>query len=246
MLFTPANRALTRQDLKTETRRGDSILSRPPHMPGHATLTPDNDWVIWANKPKSEEETALFYPKGSNEGFRSRYGCPQREPVKFWMKEPVQVLDIEEPEGPGVHWGAKVLYLDTNEAAWTILTKSDIDKLGNRQDWRRPTTAMFMLKSFARTWLRGIRVWPEQLGEMSEESALAEGIKAITKDGGQTIKYGLPDADGLPGEVMAWQDWQLNPILAYRYVWESINGPDSWDPEKWVWAIKYELMGGAE
>ena len=104
----------------------------------------------------------------------------------------------------------------------------------------RPSIHMPRLASRITLEITGVRV--ERLQEISEADALAEGIKAITKDGGQTIKYGIPDADGFPGtddHGWAWKDWQYCRRTAYRDLWQRINGPGSWDKNPWVWVIQF-------
>ena len=69
----------------------------------------------------------------------------------------------------------------------------------------------------------GVRV--ERVQDISEEDAIAEGLKAISKDGGITTKYGIPDKDGYPGSDdigWAWVDWNVSPIKAYKHLWNSI------------------------
>ena len=64
----------------------------------------------------------------------------------------------------------------------------------------------------------------ERLNDISAEDAIAEGLKALTKDRRMT-KYGIPDQDGLPGNDdsgWAWQHWRQSPIDAYQYLWESL------------------------
>jgi len=66
----------------------------------------------------------------------------------------------------------------------------------------------------------GVRV--ERLQDISEADALAEGcaLECMTPtgdDSGSAI-YG-------PG--------------GYRALWESINGPGSWDANPWVWVIEF-------
>lgn len=33
-----------------------------------------------------------------------------------------------------------------------------------------------------------------------------------------------------------------DPRVEYRWLWESINGADSWDPDTWVWAITFKRV----
>lgn len=107
----------------------------------------------------------------------------------------------------------------------------------------RQRPGIFMPRWASRITLEitGIRV--ERLQDISEADARAEGLIAITKDGGNTIKYGIPDLDGLPGNDnhgWNWQDWNTDPRLAYRNLWESINGKGSWDANPFVWVIEFK------
>lgn len=66
----------------------------------------------------------------------------------------------------------------------------------------------------------------ERVAEISEADAEAEGLTRLTKDGGQTYKWGIPDRDGLPGnddEGWHWKQWDQDPRQAYRRLWNSIN-----------------------
>lgn len=69
----------------------------------------------------------------------------------------------------------------------------------------------------------GVRV--ERVQDISEDDAIAEGLKAISKDGGITTKYGIPDKDGYPGSDdigWDWVDWNISSIEAYKHLWNSI------------------------
>jgi len=89
-----------------------------------------------------------------------------------------------------------------------------------------------------------ISVRVERLNDISEEDAIAEGLSAITKDG-ITVKYGIPDSDGLPGtddHGWPWHEWDVDPRKAYRKLWESINGAGSWNVNPWVWVIEFKRV----
>lgn len=90
--------------------------------------------------------------------------------------------------------------------------------------------------------ITGIRV--ERLQDISQADAIAEGLKAITKDG-SLVKHGIPDNDGLPGtddNGWPWRDFDVNPVNAYRKLWESINGQGSWEANPWVWVIEFRRI----
>lgn len=88
--------------------------------------------------------------------------------------------------------------------------------------------SIFMKRPFSRITLEitGIRV--ERLQDITEEDAKAEGTDPIAFE---------PPFD--------------EPIKASKYragyinIWESINGPDSWDANPWVWVINFKRIDNA-
>ena len=65
--------------------------------------------------------------------------------------------------------------------------------------------------------ITGVRV--ERLQDISEADAIAEGIEA------------------LPMKTR-----QATPRLDYQALWESINGPESWDENPWVWRLEFKRI----
>ena len=105
------------------------------------------------------------------------------------------------------------------------------DHLGIKKRW---TPAIHMPRAASRITLEITEVRVERLQEISEADAVAEGCAR------------LPLQDG-PG---AWwsADVDAGPALhgrtardAYRLLWESINGPGSWDANPWVWVIAFKV-----
>ncbi len=90
--------------------------------------------------------------------------------------------------------------------------------------------------------ITGVRV--ERLQDISEGDAKAEGLAEITKDG-SLFKFGIPDRDGYPGNDdngWPWTEWERNPVDAYRKLWQSIYGADSWQANPWVWVIEFKRV----
>lgn len=239
LLFTPENRDLVRRGLKTETRRTRGLTFADD---------PAQEWRLvdtFASVTKASELIAHF--EGAASGSRlvsSPYGNPQSSPVRYWLAEPVQILTLNDGTANSPLPWVELIYLDDGDAATPQaceITFEDRHNLIARKDWRKPSTAMFMLKSFTRTWFRGIKVWPEQLGDMTDESCIAEGIQAFdygpdsyAEAKGRNvpvIRYGL--------RKLALGVMEKEPIEAYRRVWQGINGPNSWDDERWVWATRF-------
>ena len=79
--------------------------------------------------------------------------------------------------------------------------------------------SIFMPRWASRITLEIVTVWVEKLQEISAEDAIAEGIEKLS--------HGYRD-------YSRKLDAQLDPITSYCTLWESINGPGSWNKNPWV------------
>jgi len=187
-----------------------------------------------------------------NAGIKPRYGCPQKNPVRYWVKEPVQVLEVGLGPSPSCIQ-AKVLYLDTKHKTVIPINHPVYQKLASGKPLiQRSTNELFMFKSFTRTWLRGKSVHPERLGDITAEGAIAEGIEVDPEMSGvEDYKGDLFERQLIleRRKVLAyspvWRDYlnggyDLLPIQSYVSLWQSIHGPDPWDPQRWVWVVQFE------
>lgn len=85
--------------------------------------------------------------------------------------------------------------------------------------WKRP--AIFMPRAASRITLEVTGVRVERLQDISEADAAAEGWPG-------------PDADNSIQSAY--------PIAWYSQLWESINGPGSWDANPWVWCVSFRRV----
>ncbi|PVH27031.1 hypothetical protein [Sphingobacterium corticibacter] len=95
--------------------------------------------------------------------------------------------------------------------------------------------SIFMPKRACRLFLKVTGVRAERLHDITDGDAIAEGIIGVDRAGG--YGYGLK------------QEWDYNfplheptAILAYKELWQSINGMDSWDANPWVWVYEFERI----
>lgn len=99
--------------------------------------------------------------------------------------------------------------------------------------------SMFMPRWASRITLEITSVRVERLQDISEADALAEGIVECPipadDEGPRRIGYMVGPDDGKSG-------LSVTPIQAYRDLWESINGPESWAANPWVWAIEFRRL----
>ncbi len=94
--------------------------------------------------------------------------------------------------------------------------------------------SIHMPKHYARIWDQVVSIRPERLQDISEEDAIAEGVEKIINS-----KYGY---------LCTLHDEETGqPILgtaktAFRYLWQSIHGKNSWDKNPWVWRIETRTL----
>lgn len=67
----------------------------------------------------------------------------------------------------------------------------------------------------------------ERLQDISEDDAYAEGCRPVRPE---IMLDGLVVRTG------------RSAVEEFRLVWESINGPGSWDANPWVWVIEFKMV----
>lgn len=169
--------------------------------------------------------------------------CPYGKPGdRLWLRETWQGPILDDDEYEEYRRNGKESYLKPQYCVYRATDQLNaIDEDGNELNWR-PSIHMPRWASRISLEITGIRV--ERLQDISEEDAIDEGLKAITKDG-KLIKYGIPDRDGYPGADdfgWNWGDWDKSPVLAYKRLWQSINGKGSWDLNPFVWVIEFKRI----
>lgn len=78
----------------------------------------------------------------------------------------------------------------------------------------------------ARSFVKILSVWGEQIQSISEEDAIAEGIPYT----GDRIQ----DGKKVNGAISVQG--------CFRALWDSIYGADAWGQNWWVWGIKIERV----
>ncbi len=75
--------------------------------------------------------------------------------------------------------------------------------------------------------ITGVRV--ERLGDISEADAIAEGCGVYSE-----------------GEWLNHVECGITRVQRFHELWESINGPESWAANPWVWVIEFQKVEVAE
>lgn len=107
----------------------------------------------------------------------------------------------------------------------------DNDYPPSRPDWvGKFRQAMHMPRWASRITLIVESVKVERLQDISKADALAEGIEQHGRF------YGVADAE--------WDEAELSAIMAYRRLWNRINGVDAWGANPWVVAYTFRRIMG--
>lgn len=102
---------------------------------------------------------------------------------------------------------------------------------GTANVWR---PSIHMPRWASRITLEVTKVRVERLQDISEDDAVAEGIVDFGRqDGAPYPHFNLLDRS-LTTEHFA--------VAVYAQLWQSINGPDSWNANPWVWVVEFKRI----
>jgi len=140
-----------------------------------------------------------------------------------WIAEPYRIANNYCNPQPCGGLYVRGFYGDNSVFAVTLVP-SERAKFQIRKYPFRYSPGRFMYKSLARTIVEIKRVWTEQVQDISDEDAYAEGI---TKEEAEKHWYDGPQ-----------------PVSAFMDLWNSINKRRGygWDTNPWVYAYEYELV----
>ncbi|MBH8569375.1 hypothetical protein KB206_10800 [Microvirga sp. STS02] len=124
------------------------------------------------------------------------------------------------------------------EGGQPIYYRAD-DKQPETLDTWRPS--IHMPRAASRILLEIVSVRVERLQEISEADAVAEGVEATTC-------YDEEGPSGGNHAVQAYRNYLTTEPNAYPAtasfctLWQSINGPDSWAANPWVWVVEFKVV----
>lgn len=191
---------------KTVTRRTKGLENVPTWITqfGYSTFTPDGHI----------SGRGLYNSEGPAEKF---YKCPYGQKGDLiWVRE--TVFDTSKyPNAPLFSGVGKYVY------------KADEAFIGCHK-W---TPSIHMPKAAARIWLLNEGVTVERLQDITEEDAIAEGVKRFFTPLFQEWRY--------KDYLESLSDWR-SAYNSFSTLWMSINGFESWDANPWVWVIRFKVV----
>lgn len=213
---------------KTQTRR---IVKQVPHWE-HC----GKDIMEWGLSDCYTEEDGTHWldiQTDVDDNSHKEIFCPYGQPGdRLWVREtwtfgtgPVG----DEPPGPD---NSAIIY----RASWDVeVPETPLDGA-----WK-PSIHMPRWASRITLEITGIRV--ERLNDISEGDAIDEGINSIRTH--EFDRKHFPEWRKEFDNAIKNRDKPLIgplPSTVFRSLWESINGPGSWDANPWVWVVEFRKV----
>lgn len=240
--FTEANFCAVLSGLKTETRRLLSLKGRTQEKVNELTSfcqDGDGNWIghfgnTFSDLAELAEFTKAAYPKGSNKGVKPKYNVGDI----CYLTEPTEIInDLASLN----NLNAQVAYKwYKKDWLWQRLTESDLEKIKSRKSGiHSKQIARFMLKSFARYHIKITDVRLERLLDITEESAIAEGIESTFNTYDKKTWY-WDYTKKLFNTTDPIHSYLSEIAAIHPLTKDKIGGWELVKSNPWVWVYKFE------
>lgn len=196
---------------KTQTRR---------------VVKPQPDYFINCYGGKPKPITGGFYGAVLTNNIEKNIKAPYQPGDILWVRETfTKIRDIETGHIDTFYAASKK---DFDTVRSTYLCDDEGFDTGRPFPWK---PSIHMPKAAARIFLRVTNVRVEQVQDISEADATAEGIIGAPCPNHSPI---CPDCMGT--------GWAEPPTVDFMFFWDSINAKrgHSWASNPWVWVIEFE------
>jgi hypothetical protein len=196
-------------------------------------------WLgLIADGPGSVIGKHLFLTEDSELGILDKFvACPYGKPGdRLWVRETSRLLEKA--------------YTQKNDTIIYRATASEAQVMDVNM-WGGWTSSIFMPRAASRLLLEIVAVRSERLQEMSEADAKAEGCQIglaprVKPEHTPCVNCGRikRDHDGVSYccKGLAGVFCPNTYKGGYAALWESINGPDSWAANPWVWVVTFKVV----
>lgn len=233
---------------KTQTRRLLAIRGHRKFSEFGPSDTPGYDWHF------RDAEKRWHDLRGSEVAARLRYAVGDR----LWVRESFMPAPDEAVPTPPRPTRWNIAYAAGGQEFRTAPADYN-PMLYNYERWSPP---IHMPRWASRITLKVTGVKVERLQAISEADAIAEGViwQEPTAEDHEWARARAEEGEGdgtidgvwiAPGTRQGWgqtteernrPQWGPTAAFAYRCLWNSINGPGSWDANPWVVAISFERI----
>jgi hypothetical protein len=147
---------------------------------------------------------------------------------RLWVRETCQAWEYESG-GDAVRYVADGAFKNIEATQDAMERWLDLNNYAGKKHVIVPSIHMPRWASRIALEITGVRV--ERLHDISEKDAIAEGAYQDAGMNGMWTYDGDTYTSGRDGAKRA-----------YSLLWESINGPGSWNANPWVWVIEFKRV----
>lgn len=144
----------------------------------------------------------------------------------LWVREEHKVWTANK------YWHCEFKNGEVMEMYYKSLPLVTLQNLAKRKTLGKWQRARFMPKALCRIWLEITEIKVEHLQDISEEDAIAEGIK-YNNHTYPPVLFNYLTKQSIHGGF---------PSVSFKTLWQSINGTESWDSNPWVWVVKFKVL----
>ena len=188
----------------------------------------DHRFEYTAGRLENGDEIDGFYAYTTRSGGEWSAKCPYGQPGdRLWVRETFADLrgtGIEhrpDPEGPLQRYAYAA---DCRPGSYADEARKDYGI-----KWK---PSIHMPRAACRILLEITEVRVERLGDISDEQALAEGVRLYTDHAEFGDWY----------HVEGIETYSAAPRRSFELLWSSINGADSWNSNPWVWVVEFKRV----
>jgi hypothetical protein len=190
------------------------VKPQPPHSCAYIINGKQNAACCYLAKPPPVNRPTVWVPPTPKSKTHLLI-CPYGQPGdRLWVRESHYMSLLTHDGGAGV-----------------VEYRADYcDELASGIRW---SPSIHMPRWASRITLEVVSVRVERLHEISKEDAMAEGV--VENDLGRLASETLH----------TYKSQRVSPVvLQYADLWESINGPESWAENPWVWVVEFKRVEG--
>ena len=212
-------KTVTRRVIKPNRRWADEI---------HMGEGRDGNWIVY-----NGQDDSIIGPDNCEYPVPCPYGIPGD---RLWVRETfaiesnyqIEFDDYDPPfkDGRPINWDGLTNWEQCHYRATDPVPElcySDED-LGPPCKWK---PSIHMPRWASRITLEVVSIRVERLQDISDKDAIAEGI--------QKADFGFVDCTEKGNRVFSAK-------LGFEKLWNSINGPGSWDSNPWVWRVEFKRV----
>lgn len=221
---------------KTQTRR--IIKPQPPHSCQYK-INGNLSHALCYGTGKYENICVPPTPTSKDHRLPCRYGKPGD---RLWVRETwIHGVEYDENDMPIFTPEGNYQYKTWYRATDYELVWHDEDDGHCDPKWK---PSIHMPRSASRILLEITAIRIERLQDISDDAAEAEGIEGwnVPTGGDDYQDYWRNYLMTQRQEKQGYPHFEGDMLASFKSLWESINGPESWAKNPWVWVIEFKKV----